>query len=135
MVNRSALTIVSAAAFLFGPVPVIGPANANVIFDYNGGVQTFDVGQTGVYDITAYGGQGGAAGGFAGGGLGGEIGGDVTLAAGQVLTILVGQQDGDGGFNPFSPLSGGGGGGGGGTFVVLGPPSVSAATLRRTPPV
>jgi hypothetical protein len=50
------------------------------IFDYTGGVQTFDVTRTGVYDVTAYGAQGGAAGGFADGGPGGQMGGATSLS-------------------------------------------------------
>ena len=40
---------------------------------------------TGLYDITAYGAQGGNN-----GGLGAKIGGDISLTAGETLDILVG---------------------------------------------
>jgi hypothetical protein len=65
---------------------------------------------TGIYDITAFGAEGGGV----DGGLGAEIGGDVTLTMGTTLTILVGGAGGAGSA---------GGGGGGGSFVVA---SVSA---------
>ena len=64
-----------------------------------------DVKETGIYDITVYGAQGGSSF-LASGGLG-EMGGDITLNGGQTLTILIGGKDGDGG----SRCCGGGGGG------------------------
>jgi VCBS repeat-containing protein len=79
---------------------------------------------TGLYDITAFGAQGGGApadfGGFGAnaGGLGAEIGGDVMLTQGETLTIAVGGA----GVNASSYLNVGGGGGG--TFVVAGPNNV-----------
>ncbi len=85
------------------------PTFADTII-YSGSVQTYTVGATGLYDITAYGAAGGTGGlGFSGG-AGAEMGGDFNLTAGEVLDIYVG---GTGG-------SGDAGGGGGGTFVVLG---------------
>ena len=68
------------------------------------GKTTYIVPVSGIYDITAWGAQGGA-GGVGVGGEGAEIGGHVSLTAGDQLTLLVG---GSGG-----PGSGGGGGGGG----------------------
>jgi hypothetical protein len=75
------------------------------------GLQTFTVPDTGIYDITAFGAQGGSGGVSGVGSFGNEIGGSVTLTQGEVLTIIVGRQ-GDPGAN------GGGGGGGGGSFVA-----------------
>jgi hypothetical protein len=81
-------------------------------FDYSGATVLWTVPQTGLYDIAAFGAQGG---GFTGaavhfGGKGAEAGGDIALTAGQELTILVGGQGG----------SGRGAGGGGGSFVTAG---------------
>jgi hypothetical protein len=100
-----------AAAFLIGALSAGDAAQATTVFDYTGTVETFDVTTTGVYDITAFGAQGGGYASFGAGGLGAEIGGNVTLSAGTILTILVGG-------------AGGGGvdasGGGGSTWIVDG---------------
>lgn len=86
------------------------------IFSYSGGLQYYTVPTTGLYDITAFGAQGGAhCCEFSGaapalGGSGAEIGGDVALTAGQTLTILVGGAGAG---------SAAGGGGGGGSYVVF----------------
>jgi len=89
-------------------------------FDYTGSPVTWTLPTTGVYQILAYGAQGGTGSGEAGcctggnGGLGAEIGGYFTLTAGQVLSIAVGGQGGAG----VATLAQGGGGGGG-SFVTL----------------
>ncbi len=59
---------------------------------YTGATVTYIMPQTGLYDITAFGAQGGNedAGSNASGGLGTEVGGDFQLTAGQVLTIVTG---------------------------------------------
>jgi hypothetical protein len=86
-------------------------------FAYTGGFQTFVAPTTGLYDIVAFGAQGGIGFGFIPGfpgvgGLGTEIGGTFALTAGEMLQVAVG---GEGGSNAaFSS----GGGGGGGSFVV-----------------
>jgi hypothetical protein len=54
-----------------------GTAHATT-FNYTGALQYFDVTQTGVYDITAYGAQGGGFG-YGSGGVGAVVGGSVTL--------------------------------------------------------
>jgi hypothetical protein len=76
----------------------------------------------GTYDITAYGAQGGTGSGyqrgsnlFGTGGLGAEISGEFDLAAGMILTLMVGDVGG-----PGTSTSGSGGGGGGASFVVSG---------------
>jgi PEP-CTERM motif len=105
----------SAGALFLGVLSAGGAAQATT-FLFTGTVQTFDVTTTGVYDITAYGAQGG--GGFpmvGAGGLGAEIGGDVTLTAGSILSFLIGGSGAPGG--PPGRIFGVGGGGG--TFVVL----------------
>jgi PEP-CTERM motif len=80
-------------------------------FTYTGGFQTWTVPATGLYNITAFGAQGGHAP-SGSGGFGAEIGGDFSLTSGQVLSIAVGGRGGDSG-SIF------GGGGGGGSFVTL----------------
>jgi hypothetical protein len=97
---------ISAAVFV-GVLAAAGAANA-ATFGFTDTVQTYDVLTTGVYDITAAGGQ--AGGGFTGGAV---IGGDVHLEAGEILTLLVG---GEGSNTDY-----GGAGGGGGTFVSSSP--------------
>ena len=84
---------------------------ANGSYSYSGGAVTYTVKTTGVYDITAYGAQGGSAlgSGPGNGGKGAEIAGDFTLQAGTVLRIVVGGQGTYGGFSS---------GGGGGSFVI-----------------
>lgn len=83
---------------------------------YTGGVQTYTVGQTGIYSLSATGGSGGLPA-FSGnqGGLGALVRGNVTLTAGTILSILVG---GAGGNNATGGI-GGGGGGGGGTYALF----------------
>jgi len=77
-------------------------------FNYTGSIVSWTVPQDGLYQITAYGAQGGYN-----GGLGASMGGVINLSAGEVLDILVGQQ-GQGASNQVLF----GGGGGGGSFVV-----------------
>lgn len=89
-----------------------------VQFDYTGAFQTWTIPSTGVYTITAYGAQGGDAefgeyfsyASNGRGGLGAKVSGEFNLIAGQVLSIAVGGQGGQGWY---------GAGGGGGTFVML----------------
>lgn len=116
-------------------------------FTSSGKVVTFTVPTTGLYQIVAFGAQGGAGiGGQQGGppmplagGLGAEIDGDFSLVTGQVLQIAVGGAGmagtssgpnqvttGGGGGGSFvidtAPLvvAGGGGGGGGGANATVG---------------
>jgi hypothetical protein len=76
--------------------------------DFTGSLVLYTVPTTGVYDIIAYGAQGGDAVTFFGG-KGAEAGGDIVLSAGTVLAVLAG---GEG-----SSTLGIAGGGGGGSFV------------------
>ena len=84
-------------------------------FGYTDKTVTYTVPVTGLYDITAFGAQGGTGSPLPGfvepGGNGAEIGGDVELTQGEVLTIAVGGQGGSGSGDAR-------GGGGGGSFVV-----------------
>lgn len=86
-------------------------------FSYSGSIVQYTVATTGIYDITAYGAQGGSIG-YAGyyGGNGAGIGGNLVLAAGQTLDIAVGGQGALGG---EPGVAGDSPGGGGGSFVVL----------------
>jgi hypothetical protein len=88
-----------------------------VNFTYTGSLVTYTVPKTGLYQIIAFGAQGGNSHSFSGGsgagGLGAEIGGNFSLTAGEILQIAVG---GIGVSAPSTRLAGGGGGGG--SFVV-----------------
>ncbi len=100
-----------------------------VTFAYSGAEVTWTVPTTGLYDIVAFGAQGGGFNSVLPGGLGAEIGGDVALTAGTTLTILVGGKGGTG----AEP------GGGGGSFVVDGVTPIIIAggggggSFRNTP--
>ena len=85
---------------------------ATTIENYTGGIVNYSVTVSGVYDIVAYGADGGAGGNGSYGGSGAEMGGDFTLSSGETLNILVGGAGG-----PYG--DGGNAGGGGGSFVVL----------------
>jgi hypothetical protein len=91
-------------------------------YGYSGSIETVTISVSGVYDITAYGAEGGASGNDHAGGFGAAIGGDIYLAAGTQLELAVGgaglpgaapSSDGTGGAAGY-----GGGGGGGGSFVI-----------------
>jgi len=103
---------------LFPLLPVLmlvannGEAQATV-FEWTESIVDYTVPQTGIYDITAYGAQGGM------GANGGEIGGAFSLTQGKILQILVGSVGVGGGVNETNGYLGGGGGGGG-SFVALG---------------
>src|SRR5690348_9929972 len=88
-----------------------------IIFDYTGTLVTFTVPETGIYQILAFGAQGGdlstSDGSFSSiGGRGAQIRGDFNLTSGAVLQIAVG------GAGMPSTSFGAGGGGGGGSFVI-----------------
>jgi hypothetical protein len=81
-------------------------------------LQTYTVPETGLYNVLAYGAQGGSSiydigNGPVAGALGGATGANFNLNAGEILRILVGGAGIDGNVSVS-------GGGGGGTFVVLG---------------
>jgi PEP-CTERM motif len=84
-------------------------------FMYTGSLVTFMVPASDIYQILAFGAQGGIGtfgNGVGAGGRGAEIGGDFSLSAGEILQIAVGGAGSD------NSGAGGGGGGGGGSFVV-----------------
>src|ERR1700733_9926381 len=77
---------------------IAAPAAADTVPFVATSSGTFTAPVTGVYDILAFGAQGGVSAGN--GGFGAEIGGDFVLTAGEALSIVVG-------FN--GPAEGGGG--------------------------
>lgn len=97
-------------AFGFLPIIAITTASAQN-FAYTGSVATLIAPTTGIYDITAFGAQGGVGNNGDSGGLGAEMGVYFSLAAGDVLNIAVGGKGGNGNFFLYY------GGGGGGSFV------------------
>ncbi|MFD0588486.1 glycine rich domain-containing protein [Paenibacillus sp. GCM10027627] len=107
-----------------------GSDGTSEVFAHTGGVQTFKAPSTGVYTLELWGAQGGSAGGV--NNAGGYAKGDITLTAGQILSIYVGgqgangsttidQYDGcnrTGGFNGGGTGCGNAGAGGGGASDV-----------------
>jgi hypothetical protein len=86
-------------------------------YQYSGSERTITL-NSGTYDITAYGAQGGNAyGNGNAGGLGAEMAAQFYFPQVETLTILVG---GGGGSGVSGAYEYGGGGGGGGSFVVNG---------------
>lgn len=131
-------TLVTAAAGVNGVDNGLGRAGANgeveidgIVFNYTGTIQNYVVPTTGVYDIQAWGAQGGSAAfPIDIGGYGAYIDADFYLTAGMDLEIVVG---GAGLGVPFT--SGDGffsGGGGGGSFVWTVIPEPSTWTLMFT---
>ncbi|MFT5582891.1 MAG: hypothetical protein ACI9VR_000468 [Cognaticolwellia sp.] len=99
-----------------------GPTQSDCDTDYTGttlasevtvtdGIQTWTAPTTGTYLIEAYGAQGAAGDATYVGGLGAYMSGEFSLTAGDVLTIIVGQEGSGQG-------SASNGGGGGGSFVL-----------------
>ena len=77
-------------------------------FDFTGTTKTYTIPYTGFYDINAYGAQGGNYGSNTGG-LGGGVEGSVWLKKGDVLTIVVGGQNGYNGGGSATQYANGGG--------------------------
>jgi hypothetical protein len=107
-------------------VLISGPLAASAqTYDYSGSIVTDTITQSGVYDISVFGGAGGAANsssGLSAGGEGAELGGDVYLTAGTQLEISVGQAGQLGTtymVKSTSSTSYYAGGGGGGSFVYV----------------
>ncbi|WP_414693276.1 PEPxxWA-CTERM sorting domain-containing protein [Phenylobacterium sp.] len=65
------------------------PVGATTTFDFTGSVQSWAVPTTGIYQIDAWGAQGGGNQTFPGG-AGAHVGGQITLAAGTSLSLVVG---------------------------------------------
>ena len=109
-ISAGALAIGALACGQTHAATVLSSTGTNTIA-YTGTVVDYTVPVAGIYDIVAYGANGGlGAGGRVSGGLGAEMGGSISLSANETLEILVG----GGGINGGGP--GGGGGGGGGSF-------------------
>ena len=108
----SRMAAVMSVGALALPAFMCGQARANIdlstsgvnTITYTGSIQNYGITTSGIYDIVAYGANGGNS-----GGLGAEIGGEFLLSSNETIEILVGGIGGSG----F-------GGGGGGSFVVLG---------------
>ncbi len=94
-------------------------------FNYSGAIQTWVVPYDGIYEIEAYGAQGGNVGKESPylheGGNGAYISGEFNLKAGNILYILVGGTGVSKAWNDW------GGGGGGGTYVTV---STSTTTYK-----
>jgi PEP-CTERM motif len=122
---------VSAAALLMG-LAASAAADTVPFVATPQGPGTFTAPLTGVYDILAFGAQGGVSAGD--GGLGAEVGGDFRLTAGEVLSIVVGNEggpEGGGGATLLltstgTPLVIAGGGGGASDFDSGGPGLISS---------
>ncbi len=69
--------------------------NNSGTFDFTGFIDIINITTTGIYTIDAFGAQGGSSDGNLGG-KGGNLRADFSLTAGQILSILVGQQGGNG---------------------------------------
>ena len=107
--------LLAGGALLSVIVSAAGAKATTIVFTTTGSIVSFTAPVTGVYDIDAFGAQGGVNTGIVvnSAGLGAEAGGQFSLTAGQMISILVGGQGGNGrGLD-------GGGGGGGGSFVEL----------------
>jgi hypothetical protein len=122
MHTRSKVSRARAAAWILG-IGLSGSSAAasSITLSYTGSIVTYTIPTSGVYQITAAGGQGGAGGvvlfnplpsGV--GGLGSLAIGDISLTAGTILDIVVGGMGLPGIF-----AGEGGGGGGGGSFVFV----------------
>jgi hypothetical protein len=111
-------------------VSAAGAKATTIDFNYTGSIVSFTAPVTGVYDIDAFGAQGGINAGIGGArspGLGAEVSGEFNLTAGQTLSILVGGRGGNG-----SGIDGGGGGGGGSFVAIANTPAVGAGCLPVT---
>ncbi len=92
-------------------------------FGYTGGPQHFRATAGGFYSITATGAAGGSSSTGGTGGPGAEVGGEFELAAGTILSIIVGGQGG------YGAGSGAGGGGASDVVELPGPSSPAQTTL------
>jgi len=119
--------------------------NANQSYSYTGNSSTYTVPYTGLYSLTAYGAQGGNASNGKTGGKGGYVTCNTWLTKGEVITVIVGGQNGynGGGSATNSNYGNGGGytiissnlkgvlliagGGGGATTLAAGYPGGSTA--------
>lgn len=87
-------------------MPTFGPTNTALLTIHQGTIQSWTVPSSGSYKIECWGAQGGKGNGYDGG-LGAYRFGEMSLTAGEVIRIIVGQA----GTNGTSTHEGGGGGG------------------------
>jgi PEP-CTERM motif-containing protein len=133
MINRKRiqrLPFLAGVALTSVIVSAAGAKATTIDFNYTGSIVSFTAPVTGVYDIDAFGAQGGINAGIGGArspGLGAEASGEFNLTAGQTLSILVGGRGGNG-----SGIDGGGGGGGGSFVAIANTPAVGAGCLPVT---
>ena len=107
------LLLAGASLLALAAAAISDAGAAPITFSPSGGLQSYTVPMTGLYEILAVGAQGGAGdANFARGGYGEQVSDEFDLVAGEVLTFAVGSA-GLSGFNA------GGTGGGGGSFVVV----------------
>ena len=116
--------VASAGAILCSPTAASAASftlnasnNNSGVFNFTGEIDTVNIATTGVYTLDVLGAGGGRSGSNLFGGRGGQINGNITLDAGTILSILVGQRGENGGSGSNGGTFGGGGGGGA-TFVV-----------------
>ncbi len=97
--------------------------------DYTGDIYEYTVPETGIYDIVAYGANGGSSSGGVSGGLGAKMGGYISLTSGELLDVLVGGGGYSGSTGGSFPSGAYGGGGAGGSFVVQVPSNIAITPL------
>ena len=105
---KSRKTLLLAGVSALATLACVAEADAET-FLFTGGEQSFPVLVSGEYSLDVLGASGGASNNGVGG-LGAEVSGDISLTAGETLTLFVGGQGQNGGVD----------GGGGGGFVFLG---------------
>ena len=113
-VSLASAPLVPAAPAYAAPINAIGSGTTTVA--YSGNLASYTVVASGLYDIVAYGADGGTSGFGGPGGYGAVVSGEFNLMAGEQLSILVGGigQNGNDSYDEYA----GGGGGGGGSFVI-----------------
>lgn len=114
----------------------IGSSSGSQTFNYTGGVQTFTAPAAGTYTLDVYGARGGNVTSYypTNGGLGGRSQGTITLTAGQVVYVYVGEQGADLlGNHPYGNCTltpGGWNGGGANRSQGNGTPGGGASDIR-----
>ena len=112
------------------------PQGGSQTFNYTGAVQTFTAPVSGTYSFDLYGGRGGNVTSYypTNGGLGGRAQGQMSLSAGQVVTIYVGGQgadrQGNHPYNSCTLTNGGWNGGGANRSAGNGTPGGGASDIR-----
>jgi hypothetical protein len=113
------------SAVVVGAIVLAAPKSAvAATFAYSGIIESYTITQNGIYNMLAYGAQGGNESSSSLGGFGAGVEARFSLQQNDVLSILVGGVGSNGQYmqpGPGAPSfgDGSGGGGGGGTFIVL----------------